>query len=339
MIKLFEEYNSNIEISLINNDEDKKAVIAVIDETFKKYGGLLTVRGSVDFNISLALKKDGVVVGTYLLGNHPMHLIENVKHYLGLKGIEGVALAVKPEFRGAGYGNMLKDYSVQNTKADYIWGMQLRDLKNVNDWAKRRRIVFSSSAMFITLQDLKDKFPHLHQTSGINCGPTSLKMVLEYFKAKKNPSIDELTEIMEVDVDAGTTDVRMKKGLIYCKMNHKQIKINEGEALIFLKNYVKNDRKILLRTLTRGVKHWVVVYDYKDDLFLVADPWLGKIKYNDKEIYNIWEPRNFDGFIVYGETKEKMIFWGDEDDEDDEDDEEVEWVETNTNIDNIVKIY
>ena len=29
-------------------------------------------------------------------------------------------------------GNMLKDFSIENTKADYIWGMQLKDLKNIS---------------------------------------------------------------------------------------------------------------------------------------------------------------------------------------------------------------
>lgn len=333
MIKLFEQYSNDVEISLINNDKDKKAAIAIIDETFKKYGGFSTISGSADFGISLVLKKNDEVAGTYILGNHPMHLLGNLKHYLGLKGIEGVALAVKPEFRGSGYGNMLKDYSIQNTKADYIWGMQLRDLKNINDWAKRRRIVFSSSSMFVTLQDLNDKFPHLYQTTGINCGPTSLKMLLEYYKSKINPSIDELTDVMEVDVEAGTTDVRMRKGLIHCNLNHKQIHVDDSNALVFLKNYVKNDRKILLRTLTKGVKHWVVVYDFKDNLFLVADPWQGVIKYNDKQIYNIWKPRAFDGFVVYGDAIGKTGFW------DGEEDDDGEWVETDSKIDNIIKIY
>lgn len=314
---MFEEYNSDVEISLINNDEDKQSAIDIIDETFRKYGGFGTISGSVNFDISIVLKKNNEVVGTYLIGNHPMHLLGNLKHYLGLKGIEGVALAVKPKFRGLGYGNMLKDYSIHNTNADYIWGMQLRDLKNINDWAKRRRIVSSSSSMFITLQDLKDKFPYISQTTGINCGPTSLKILLEYYKSRINPSIDELGEIMETDFDFGTTDVRMKKGLVHCNLNHRQIHIDDSNALTLLKNYVKNDRKILLRTLTRGVKHWVVVYDFKDDLFLVSDPWLGKIKYNDKQIYNIWKPRNFDGFIVYGDIETK----------------------TEGKIDNIIKIY
>lgn len=296
MIKLYEEYNSDVEISLINNEEDKQTAIEIIAETFKKYGGFRTIAGAVDFSISLVIKYKGQVVGTYLLGTHPMHVLENLKHYVGLRGTEGVALSVLPIYRGMGFGNMLKDYSVENSKSDYIWGMQLRDLKNINDWAKRRRIVFSSSAMFITLQDINDKFPYLKQTTGINCGPTSLKMLLEYYRTNINPSIDELTDVMEVDIEAGTTDVRMRKGLVHCKLNHKQIKVGGDNAMTFLKNYVKNDRKILLRTLTRGVKHWVVVYDFKDNLFLVADPWLGKIKYNEIQIYNIWKPRNFDGF-------------------------------------------
>ena len=181
---------------------------------------------------------------------------------------------------------------------------------------KEEESYFLQVAMFITLQDLNDKFPHSKQTTGINCGPTSLKMLLNYYDVNINPPIDELTEIMEVDIEAGTTDVRMAKGLDYCEINHKQIKVDDNESLTFLKNYIKNDRKILLRTLTRGAKHWVVVYDYKDDLFLVVDPWLGKIKYNEKQIYNIWKPRNFDGFVVYGDNRKKS-----------------------NNLDKIVKIY
>ena len=339
MIRLFEQFADGIEISLIDNDDDKKDAIAIIDETFKKYGGFRIIAGSVDFNISIVLKKDGEVIGAYMLGTHPMHILENLKHYLGKKSVEGAAIAVKSEFRNLGYGNMLKDFSIENTKADYIWGMQLKDLKNINDWAKRRRIVFSSNDMFVTLQDLKDTFPILQQTNGINCGPTSLKMLLNYYKTRKNPSLDTLTDVMEVDTDFGTTDIRMKKGLVYCKINHKQIKTNSEGALNLLKNYIKNDRKILLRTLTQGVKHWIVIYDFKDNLFLVADPWLGKIKYNDKEIYNIWKPRNFDGFIVYGDFFENIENWkyGWDKEKDDNWDDRI--TPMNNNIDNIIKIY
>jgi len=330
MIKLFENYKKNgVEISLINNKEDKKSAISIIDETFKKYGGFSTVKGSADFDISFVIKLDGEVIGTYILGDKPLHLLGTLNHYMGLKGVEGVALAVKPEFRGTGYGNMLKDYSIENSKYDYIWGMQLKDLKNVEDWAKRRRIVFSSSSMVITLQDIKDTFPHLHQTNGINCGSTSLKMLLNYYKAKINPSIDDLTDHMEIDYEFGCTDVRMKKGLEYTSLKHQQIKVNSGDALNFLKNYLKNDRKILLRTLTQGIKHWVVVYDYNDGEFCVADPWLGKIKYNEKEIYSIWEPRNFDGFVVYGEDISTSSYYDDED-----------YIgETDNDINKIIKLY
>lgn len=54
-----------------------------------------------------------------------------------------------------------------------------------------------------------------------------------------------------------------------------------------------------MRTLTQGIKHWVVIYGKTHNQFLVADPWLGKIKYNVEQIISIWKPRDFDGFIVY----------------------------------------
>lgn len=301
MIKLFEQYKNGIEVSLIDNEYDKRKSINITNDVFKKYGGFLTISGAVDFSKSLVLKKDGNVIGAYLLGNHPIHVIDNLKHYLSKRPTEGVALAIKPKFRGLGYGNLLKDFSIKDSKSDYIWGMQLKDLDNVSDWIKRRRIVYSDDGMLMTLQDIKDTFPNMSQTSGINCGSTALKILLNYYRTSINPSLDRLTNIMEVDTEFGTTDVRMKKGIDYCNLNSKQIVTDIDNAINLLKNYLKNDRKILLRTLIHGVKHWCVVYDYNDGRFYVSDSWLGKITYDDNGIYNIWEPRNFDGFVVYGE--------------------------------------
>ena len=66
-----------------------------------------------------------------------------------------------------------------------------------------------------------------------------------------------------------------------------------------LNKTVEEGNVFIMRTLTKGVKHWIVIYGKKDNVFLVADPWLGKIKYDTKQIINIWEPRDFDGFVVY----------------------------------------
>ena len=36
--------------------------------------------------------------------------------------------------------------------ADYIWGYQLKQLDNINDWLKRRKIYHENPGMYITYQ-------------------------------------------------------------------------------------------------------------------------------------------------------------------------------------------
>lgn len=295
---------NKVYVSSIKTEEDKECAIKVVDLVFKSYGGYSVIAGSVDFKKSYILKKGYEIIGTYLLGNHDIFFnsFGILNHYNNKNGLEGVALCIHPDYRGLGYGRMLKEYPANNIKVDYIWGIQLASLDNLENWANKRRLVYNRDGLYVTLQDIKDTFPHTYQTTCLNCGATSLKILLMYYGSYSHLSIDELSDVMEIDAEFGTTDVRMKIGLNRVNLTYEQIKVDDSNAILYLKNYIKNDRKVLLRTLINGIKHWVVVYDYNDGMFSISDPAFGKYKYSESEVYDIWKPRNFDGFIVYGKT-------------------------------------
>ena len=69
------------------------------------------------------------------------------------KGIEGVALFLKPEFRNQGLGKVLIEYPYTrlNQEFSYIWGGQEKTLNNIYDWLKRREILYDTGSCFYTI--------------------------------------------------------------------------------------------------------------------------------------------------------------------------------------------
>lgn len=109
----------------------------------------------------VAVDGDQRVIGFYILGDRDvltgtrrMEPTEDLAPYQGKKGVEGIALGVIPEVRGKGIGNRLKDYP-KHLGFDYVWGLQLAELNNLQHWLKRRRLVAKSKEMYATLQDFK----------------------------------------------------------------------------------------------------------------------------------------------------------------------------------------
>lgn len=108
----------------------------------------------------VALNEYNQVIGVMMLGdNQVTDFFEKnspqYEKYSKLKGIEGVALCVDPEYRNLGIGDKLR--KIPTTLGyDYVWGQQLKSLKNINQWLKfGRRIVYEDKTMYVTLMDLK----------------------------------------------------------------------------------------------------------------------------------------------------------------------------------------
>jgi len=143
----------------------------------------------------------------------------------------------------------------------------------------------------------ESRIEHLYQPCGISCGNTVLKMLLNFYGICPDTSIEELIRICGTDNKTGTTDKKLKVGLEYANIPHEQNTVIGEDSITDLKSRLGNEL-FLMRTLTKGIPHWILVYHYDGSMWDVMDPWLGEIQYNDQEILDIWEPRNYDGFYV-----------------------------------------
>lgn len=100
-------------------------------------------------SFALGLYRNEDLIGAYIFREGDLD-IDDLKEFCDIhideqkaasllsgRGIEGVALAVRSEYKNRGYGKKLIEYS-KKLNYDYVWGQQLELLGNLNDWLKRR---------------------------------------------------------------------------------------------------------------------------------------------------------------------------------------------------------
>lgn len=99
--------------------------------------------------------KDKRIVGMYILDEQPLPKMKGVDmgKWKG-KGVQGVVLALVKKYRSSGYGSKLKDLP-EKLGYDYVWGLQLASLNNIDHWLKRREIVYKNDAIYVTAQRFK----------------------------------------------------------------------------------------------------------------------------------------------------------------------------------------
>jgi GNAT superfamily N-acetyltransferase len=97
------------------------------------------IKNATKWDISAKLTVNGITAGFYLF--NPGNLSDTI--FENKKGIQGVALGLLKEYRNNGYGRMLidKSYELFRDEYDYIWGMHLAVLNNIDHWKKRRIIM------------------------------------------------------------------------------------------------------------------------------------------------------------------------------------------------------
>ena len=160
----------DVKITHIGSNEDSiEDALQVFSKAFPQYelGNIRDfIMSSVNWDKSIKATYDNQTVGIYLIGDRQLFDViedekatptENLDHYKGKIGVEGVALAVMPTFQKTGIGKKLKDALLGMTNADYIYGLQYKSLNNLQNWLKSRRLVAQSEgdeAVYITLQDL-----------------------------------------------------------------------------------------------------------------------------------------------------------------------------------------
>lgn len=137
------------------------------------------------------------------------------------------------------------------------------------------------------------------QPTGNTCGPTCLKMVHSsiFTNNKENITIEDIAELCGTDWIVGTPPDRMEKGLKGLGLNYN-VYVGDEEPFERLQNSIVNKNIVILRTLTQGVPHWVIVESFIDDVYNILDPWLGRIQYTRNELNEIWVVRDYFYFEI-----------------------------------------
>jgi GNAT superfamily N-acetyltransferase len=150
---------------------------------------------------------------------------------------------------------------------------------------------------------LNEGIKHIYQPTGHSCGPTCIKMVGEFIMGNVS-EIDDICKTCGTDWVVGTPPEKMKIGLDSLGIKFIEHS-NEIEPYQSIRNVIDKGNVSIVRTMTKGVPHWIVIDGYDNDTFNVNDPWLGQIKYNEEELGNIWKVRDYFFYEIIGKEKEK----------------------------------
>jgi ribosomal protein S18 acetylase RimI-like enzyme len=162
----------NTQITIIK-PKDNNDIIDILSKVFGFIDNKEEIKRKIsrrlNNNLSIKIELNGKIVGCYLLAeksiNEFIRQINSnelkdfpknetnimISDKLSDNGIQGISLAVLPEYRDKGFGEKLKNY-VDNLDYDYIWGVQDKKLENINFWTKTRKIIVESDTHFATLK-------------------------------------------------------------------------------------------------------------------------------------------------------------------------------------------
>ena len=145
---------------------------------------------------------------------------------------------------------------------------------------------------------------HYYQPTGNSCGPTCIFMVSQHINPSSkmtdnlaNLMIDEISEICGTDWVVGTPPERMVKGFEKYDMKHVEY-MHSPNPYLLLKNVIDSGNIPIVRTITHGVPHWIIVNGFDKEKYNILDPWLGQIEYTQEELDHIWSPRQYQFFEI-----------------------------------------
>lgn len=166
------------------------------------------------------------------------------------------------------------------------------------------------------------KIKHHYQPTGNTCGPTCLYMVHEYLQNYPNDlpftvptkiTIQDIEYLCGTDWEVGTPPDRMEIGMKELRMRYVEY-ANLSRPYDLLKLAIDSGNIPILRTITRGVPHWIIVPSYLVDandgfvIYNVLDPWQGEIQYNQKQLSEVWKQRQYQFFeVIVPEIKGPIV--------------------------------
>ena len=148
----------------------------------------------------------------------------------------------------------------------------------------------------------------MYQPTGNTCGPTCLYMVKHYLVNAPNDlpfqidiklTIKEIEDMCGTDWVVGTPPDRMVKGMNELKIPHVE-HYNPPRPYELLRTILDDRNLAIIRTITRGVPHWIIAHGYDGNDFFIADPWLGELVYSEKKLDEIWSLRQYQFFEILG---------------------------------------
>jgi hypothetical protein len=116
-------------------------------------------------------------------------------------------------------------------------------------------------------------------------------------------TIKDIETMCGTDWVVGTPPDRMIIGMD--KLGIKFVEyIHSPKPYDLLKKVIDDYNIPILRTITKGVPHWIIVSWYEVDKktnfikYHILDPWQGELIYNEKELDEVWGKRQYQFFEV-----------------------------------------
>jgi ABC-type bacteriocin/lantibiotic exporter with double-glycine peptidase domain len=140
---------------------------------------------------------------------------------------------------------------------------------------------------------------YTRQPTGNTCGPTCIYMAFKYLRNNSiiSETVESIAEACGTDWIVGTPPERMIKGMDVLNIAYIE-HISRKNPFEFLKHVIDSGNIPIIRTITQGMPHWIIVNGYKDNVFDILDPWLGSIKYDIQQLNHIWSPRDYQFFEI-----------------------------------------
>jgi hypothetical protein len=118
-------------------------------------------------------------------------------------------------------------------------------------------------------------------------------------------SIQHISKMCGTDNIVGTPPDRMERGMKALELEYIEY-IGSPRPYELLKKVIDDGNVAIIRTITDGIPHWVVVSSYffitrphlSEDKFKILDPWKGERLSNEKDLDKIWKQRDYQFFEI-----------------------------------------